>query len=162
MTFDIRQATQDDFEDLLRLNKALFDYELSQGFTATANPGWTYSDDGKKAFQKYLDNENSNVWVAESNGVVVGYLAGTIAIKTFCIPNVVGEVENMFVDEQSRSSGLGAALVEEFKKWAEEKKAGILVVSAWFDNVKARKFYQKQGFRPAAVMHEMTLDRHPE
>lgn len=61
----IRKATIDDLEAILKLNKALFDYETA--FNKEYNLGWTYSEKGKKYFSDRIKHDLSIVLVAEIN-----------------------------------------------------------------------------------------------
>lgn len=157
--FNVRSATIDDLDDILRLNKALFDFEYDEGFTDSCNLDWTYSEDGKRVFRECIEQENKTAFVAlNDQGQTVGYLAAVVATKTFCNPPIVSEIDNMFIDEKYRCSGIGKTLVEEFKKWSKEKNAGLLSVGAWASNKHARDFYEKWGFKEVSVNYQMRAE----
>ena len=84
---------------------------------------------------------NSETWVFELDGVVVGFIA--------LIGNEVGAI---FVDAKFHGQGIGRALVD---------KAGsvrdVLELDVFKDNLVGRKFYEKYGFRQVDEhLHEET------
>lgn len=156
IAFTVRLATKDDLDDILRLNQALFDYEYAEGFTQTYNREWTYSEDGKGYFTKFVQKDDHKGWVAlNDEGVAVGYLIGFVDNLAFRSPQRVSEIEMVYVDEGFRCSGIGKELVDEFKKWSEEQGAGILRVGAMSPNKHARTFYAKWGFVESEIYFEM-------
>ena len=158
IAFDIHVGTQADYEDLLRLNKALFDYEADQGFSHTYNLEWTYSDEGKKYFETFIDDDMHATWIATNDeGVAVGYLIAVVREVAYRSPQTVSEIEMLYIDEGYRCSGIGRCLVDEFKKWSNEQGAGILRVGALAANKHARDFYEKWGFDEAEIMYEIAV-----
>ncbi|HMS25493.1 MAG TPA: GNAT family N-acetyltransferase, partial [Acidimicrobiia bacterium] len=65
------------------------------------------------------------------------------------------EIEMLYIDEGYRCSGIGRCLVDEFKKWSNDRGAGILRVGALAANKHARDFYEKWGFAEAEIMYEI-------
>ncbi len=154
--FNIHRATQNDFDDLLRLNHDLFTYEHDHGFWETYDLDWTYSDDGKRVFRSYFTDDNAAAWVATNeHGEAVGYLAAVFHDKPFRKPNRVSEIEMVYIDENYRCSGIGRTLVDECKKWSTEQGAGIIRVGAMALNQHARDFYEKWGFEEAEIIYEI-------
>lgn len=158
VAFSIRKATADDFDTLLRLNKALFDYEYDQGFSETYDLEWTFSDAGKAYFRKFVDNDNYGAWIAmNDHNEPVGYLIAVVHDLPYRNPHLVAECEMLYIDEGYRCTGIGRTLVEEFKKWSAGKGAGILRVGALAANKHARDFYEKWGFEEAEIMYEIRV-----
>lgn len=73
----------------------------------------------------------AETWVAVEDGRVIGFIA--------LIEHVVG---GLFVDRASRGRGVGTALIE----FAKARK-GPLEVDVFTQNERARRFYEKCGFR---------------
>lgn len=158
IVFEVREVVEGDLDDLLRLNQDLFDYEFEQGFSNTYNREWTYSETGKNFFKSFISDQDRNAWVAvNENGEAVAYIACAMHDLAFRSPTKVCEIEMAYVDEGYRCSGIGRTLVDECKKWASEKNAGIIRVGALAKNKHARDFYQKWGFEEAEIMYEMSL-----
>lgn len=153
MDFNIRQAIPDDFESILKLNKALFDNE--EIFTKEYSLDWTYSDEGKNYLKKTI--ESGLALVAEVNEKVVGYIAISIYSISFRKENPISELDNMFVEDKFRSKGIGKKLVEQAKGLAKDKGARRFKVEATAKNEKAIKFYKDCGFEDFDVILEMNL-----
>jgi ribosomal protein S18 acetylase RimI-like enzyme len=80
--------------------------------------------------------------VAEENGRLVGLL-------TYIVTGAGCEVLTLHVDDRRR--GLGSALIAEVKQIARGAGCTRLEVITTNDNVDALRFYQRRGFRLAAV-----------
>ena len=76
--------------------------------------------------------EKHELWVADEDGVVVGYmgLRGD-------------ELSHLYVDGDARNRGLGAALLEHAKSLRPER----LELWVFQKNEGARRFYERHGFR---------------
>lgn len=153
MDFNIRTATSDDFESVLRLNKALFNNE--EIFTKEYNPKWTYSEEGNNYIKKTI--ELGLVLVAVVNTKVVGYIAISIYNVSFRKENPISELDNMFVEDELRGKGIGKKLVEKARKLAKDKGAKRFRVEATAKNEKAIKFYKDCGFEVFDIILEMDL-----
>jgi GNAT superfamily N-acetyltransferase len=153
----IRRAIPADMAEMQRLNKALYTYENSHRlYEDSFDLEWTYSEAGNKYFRELLsDVPNSTAFVAESDGKVIGYLAAGYREIIYRAGSPVAEIENMCVEEGSRRSGVGRALVETFKQWAEARGAKRLRVTAFAGNAIAISFYRKCGFHD----FELTLEQ---
>ncbi len=122
------------------------------------NLDWTYSEAGLKYFQKRVTSDSAIVLVAEVEGNVVGYILAFINSYTFRKVNPIAEVENMFIDEEYRRSGIGSKLMAELKKIAKERGVRRLKVEAVAQNAKAINFYRSCGFETFETILEMKLD----
>jgi GNAT superfamily N-acetyltransferase len=83
----------------------------------------------------------------------VGYLVGTennLSWRT----NSRGEINHMGVSPLHRSKGIGTLLVAEFKKWCLDHGITHIAATTYFDDTKARNFYQKQGLSPIDITLE--------
>ena len=80
--------------------------------------------------------------VAEENGRLVGVL-------TYVVEGADCEVLTLHVDDRRR--GLGSTLIAEVKEIAQRAGCTRLWVITTNDNVDALRFYQRRGFRLAAV-----------
>lgn len=139
----IRQANLSDLQMIQKLNHELFKLEKKK-YDSTLVTDWPLSVEGKKYFRNLIKNEY--VIVAMDNGVVIGYLAGSINECGAYSLVQYGEINNMFVDEKYRGSGVGTALVNDFKKYCAGKKIRNFKVVASAKNKTAIKFYKTMGF----------------
>jgi GNAT superfamily N-acetyltransferase len=77
--------------------------------------------------------DRQDVWVAERDGRIAGFLALDGDLGTF-----------FYVDPEAQGEGIGAAL---FERAQQERPQGF-GFWAFQDNVKARRFYEKRGCIP--------------
>ncbi len=148
----IRKAKIEELKTVQDLNHDLFDSDSTRDKYMDHN--WPYVD-GKEYFSKRITDDNSICLVAEIDNEIVGYLAGAIMEVESWRPVKRTELENMFVKEEFRSSGIGAKLVNEFFNWSKTKGVQRSLVVAYATNEKAIKFYQKMGFDPESVSLEI-------
>jgi len=146
MKFEIRKAGLGDLNDILSLNKKLFDLEVKSGFDSSLDPNWTETEEANKEITDRISSEDSCGFVVVLDSVVVGYLIGLILEEeTGRSESKYAELEHMFVDDDYRGQGTGKELVEEFRKWAKDKGLSKIKVNVSFRNDKAINFYKKIG-----------------
>ena len=90
-----------------------------------------------------LSKDENGVFVAEQDGRVVGYV--------FC--DIIKEgngltlyIDDLCVDPEVRSCGVGRMLIDRAKEYAKEKNCGFLMLNVWEFNENAVAFYEKYGF----------------
>jgi diamine N-acetyltransferase len=159
MDISIRKAAVEDLESILKLNKALFDYE--EKFNSEYNLGWTYSEKGQNYFRKRIKDDSSIVLVAETGNRIVGYLLIFIDTHSIRKTNPIAEVENMFIDREYRKHGIGTELMKEAIKLIKEKGIKRIDVEVEAQNFEAIKFYKSIGFEDFEITLEMKLDWYP-
>jgi ribosomal protein S18 acetylase RimI-like enzyme len=87
--------------------------------------------------------ETEEVFVAEVEGVVAGYVALQPAGETV-------RIDRLLVAPAHEAAGVGNQLVEWAEGYAIARGATRLQVAAEPDNVRARDFYRRRGFVPVA------------
>lgn len=139
----IRKAHINDLEYIQELNNELFKLE-KENYDPTLVSNWPLTEEGKKYFEDLINNHY--VVVATINDEIVGYLAGSINEKGSYEDVQYGEINNMFIDANYRSYGIGKKLVNKFKIYCKEKNINNLIVTASSKNINAINFYKKNGF----------------
>ena len=139
----IRRANINDLNSIQELNNTLFDLEFNN-YDNTLKQLWPFLKDGKEYFEYAIKNEI--VLVGEVDEKIVGYLAGTISEQLSYLTESFAEIDNMCVNEEYRSLGIGTLLIDEFKKYCKEKNIQNIKVTAYAKNSKAIQFYMKNGF----------------
>ncbi|HEY9165378.1 MAG TPA: GNAT family N-acetyltransferase [Candidatus Kryptonia bacterium] len=127
---DLRKATE---KDVVRVS------ELCSQLGYQANPDMVLSR------LKKIDSEREHrVWVAEIEGLVVGWIqcASRITIESGEFAEIVGLV----VDEKSRTRGIGRKLVEKAERWAKEIGQQSIRVRTNVKRVESNIFYRTLGF----------------
>jgi GNAT superfamily N-acetyltransferase len=108
-----------------------------------------YGDDWRRQqrqdVEKVLDDEEMNVWVAEVDGDVVGFVAAVLKIDSG-----MGEVYMLAVDPEVQNHGLGTQLTDVATDWIREAGFSLALVSTGGDvgHAPARRTYEKAGYIP--------------
>lgn len=104
--------------------------------------------------QARLSAPENGVFVAESNGSVVGYI--------FC--DIIKEgkgntlyIDDLCVDPDCRRMGIGKKLLDKAKSYANETKCSFLMLNVWEFNSNAVDFYKKYGFETRTRHMEIKL-----
>ncbi len=142
---NIRIARESDFEVVQDLNHQLFvsDSEHSNDL----NTNWPYEDEGIVYYKKRIAAEGGVCFVAEIDDEIVGYVIGGWSHINFsAYKGERGELENIYVLEGHRKSGVGSALMVELEKWFKEKGAEYVMVNAFAKNAGAIAFYEHEDF----------------
>ncbi|MDA3836955.1 MAG: GNAT family N-acetyltransferase [Nanoarchaeota archaeon] len=157
MDVDIRKATINDLVRVQELNLKLFEKEYEE-WDSLLDLNWTFSEVGTKYFADRISVDEGFVFVALVNNEIVGYLCGglTKAEEYRKLP-VVAELENTFVLEKFRSSGIGGKMYAKFIEWCKAKNVGKVRVEATAQNELAINFYRNNGFRDYTLVLESDL-----
>lgn len=151
----IRKATLKDLEDILLLSDELTLSDLPYDKEVDIN--WAYTDKGKEYYTEKILGKNGICFVAELDNKIVGY--ATAAQKE--VPSYrlvkVAELENLVVNKEMRSKGIGKKLMDYFIKWAKEIGADKAAVDVFTLNEKGVAFYKREGFLPFETILEMPL-----
>lgn len=117
---------------------------------------WPYTEIGINYYKKLADGSYGHCIVAEVDGVVVGYVA--LAKKEFDYrKSKYVEIENIGVDPQHRSTGIGKQLMDAAAQWAKEQGADRLHVEAFWGNQRGISFYKQNDFFEIGVQLERIL-----
>ena len=151
MNVTIRKAKPEDWETVQRLNHEVI--EDNAQYEDALVVGWSFSDEGTAYFKKVTSSPEYCGLIAEVDGKLVGYLAGTE--KKFPYRNIrVAEIGDMGVSSKYWSNGIGEKLVMEYRKWAKEHGFDRLYVNAYCKNEKAIAFYKKCVLNPIDISLE--------
>lgn len=149
----IRNANIEDLNSILKLNSDLFNKEYDE-YDKSLNLNWV-KDEGGIYFLDKINNPNSFLQVAEMEGMIIGYICGSILEPQTYRQNMkYAELENMFIDENFRGKGIGKTLVKNFIDWCRSFDVKNLSVTASVLNVDGIKFYKNLGFKD----YDLTLD----
>lgn len=120
---------------------------------------------GKQKYTKedlvsVIENNNTPVWVAEVDGVVVGYLFGIyeeIKDHQSLVNRKTLYIDDICVDDKYRGMKIGTNLYEYVKTIARENGCYDITLNVWNLNPGAMKFYEKLGLIPLKVTMEDIL-----
>lgn len=136
-------AKPEDWGTIQKLNNEVFINDSNHD--DDLDPNWPFSEKGIEYYKKLADGKYGHCLIAFQNDTPVGYVA--LAIKDFGYrKSKYVEIENIGVNPEFRSKGIGHLLMQATEKWAKEQNATKLYVSAYFKNIKAINFYKREGF----------------
>ena len=104
-----------------------------------------------------LDDHDVVVFVAERDGVVAGYLYGSLEQRDWmALRDAAGVIHDVIVDPAQRRAGIGRALLLAGLEWLREHGAPRAVLSTAQRNEAAQRLFASVGFRPTMI--EMTRE----
>ena len=158
MESKIKSAKIEDLKRVQELNLMLFEKEYAE-FDSTLNCKWTFGEDGTEYFKGRITEDDGCVFVAVVDNEIVGYLAGGLmdTKKTYRVLPNSAELENMFVLDNRRGTGIGSKLYQAFVDWSKSKGVKRLRVGASAQNVAGIGFYRKNGFSDYDLILETNL-----
>jgi len=156
----IRKAIQNDFSAIIEMPIKLATH-LSKSFDPTVKPDWFLSDDAKEFYLEFLTNPTKCIYVAEEENKIIGFIVGELFDKTeywYRKINCFAELDELYVDEEYRSKGVGAKLMTQFKNWCKEQGVDRISLEVSAANVPSILFYQKHLFKEQYLVMETALD----
>jgi len=153
----IRQAQRKDLEALGRLGAMLMrtHYALDRERFLTPAAG---AERGYASFLgKVIDSDDDRVFVAERDGVVIGYVyvaLEPLSWKELRAP--AGFIHDVAVAEDARRSGVATELIEAAVAWLRDRGAPRVILWSASSNEASRRLFHKLGFRDTMV--EMTME----
>lgn len=155
MDITVKKASIEDLRAIQELNNELFKLEYNN-YDPSLKVGWAFEKEGTDYFTKMITDEV--VFVGKDSNKVIGYLAGSIHVEGSYVIKTLAEIENLYVAEEYRRSGLGARLINEFKKYCMDFRIEEIKVTASAKNSNAIKFYKKNGFEDFECTFKIKLD----
>ena len=125
-------------------------------FNEEFDPAWSLREDAKTrsriAAKEYLKPDPSLiVLVAEVEGSVVGYIRGFLREMPLLREGYIAVITEFYVHPSHRGRRVGATLIERFLEEAKMKGAARIAAEVPSQNVVAKRFYEKLGFREFMV-----------
>ncbi|MHC4464588.1 MAG: GNAT family N-acetyltransferase, partial [Planctomycetota bacterium] len=146
-TLKIRKASLSDLDVLIELSAALqVHIEKSNPLLWRKTEMWWKQ--WRHKLEELLADENSRILIAEIKGEVVGCVFGTVNYQTEYVPNVVGTISRLYVQEVFRRQHIGSRLVRELCQFLMTKNAREISLRYVMGNTEAEDFWKKLGFKP--------------
>lgn len=135
INYNIRKAVKDDISAVCALVKELAEYEkLQDNVTFT-----------EELFYKSIFEKNyARILVCESESKIIGYAIYFYTFSTFSGRGGI-YLEDVYVQENSRASGIGKAFFRFLAKICQEENLGRLEWACLNWNEPSIKFYEKMG-----------------
>jgi ribosomal protein S18 acetylase RimI-like enzyme len=152
----VREMTADDLQPVSELAEQLV--KLHHGWDTTR---FFITKDIAKGYRWYfnslLDDAESLLLVAEVDGVIAGYLYGSVEERDWAkLLDAHGAIHDLFVAESHRKHGVARALMNEARTRLQQKGARQLVLYSASANAQGQALFRALGYRPTMV--EMTMD----
>lgn len=127
----IRTATEKDLQDLLELiRKGLGDEDAKEDFVLVQ--------------LKKLPHEREEVFVADVDGVVAGFIHVEVYSNIYFGP--VGNILGLAVKEEFRRKGFASTLLKTAEEWSKEKGCIGMRLNSGGTRLGAHDFYRSQGY----------------
>lgn len=98
----------------------------------------------------------SFIWVAESGGQLVGFLAARIKrVPPYLGGALVAEIADLWVEPEARAGGLAAGMCDLAQEKMRELQVHSIEVQVLSANQAAGDFWQARGFRPELVQYRL-------
>jgi GNAT superfamily N-acetyltransferase len=138
MSFEIRSARADEAEAIVALYEWLF-----------APPGSVPAawDERRAAvaLHQAIESHDAAVLVAEADdGALIGFVTSYQDLHSVRF-GYRAWVEDLAVDPERRSQGVGKALLDAAKAWARERGATHLELDSALARTDAHRFYEREG-----------------
>lgn len=148
--FTVRRGKRDDAPEAARL------WMMSAEEHTEHDPVYKTAPGAERVMRRFLADlaasGHSFLFVALVGERVVGFVSGELreGSPTFQ-PKKWASVDDVFVEPEHRSSGVGKALMQAVQDWATEKGADGVSLQVAAANERGRRFYEKLGFREVSV-----------
>lgn len=111
----------------------------------------------RRYFQSQLTEEGVLLLTAEVDGVIGGYLFGTLESRDWAkLLDAHGAIHDVYVASSHRRLGVAQALMNEAKTRFQKLGAKQVVLYSASANVEGQSLFKRLGYRPTMV--ELTLD----
>jgi len=150
----IRPVRIDEKEALQKLNQEAF--EDNAAYDPDLCMDWAMSDKGKAHFTNIFKNPDSQCFVADDAGVLVGYIVLSKKEMDYRKSKCV-EINDVGVTPLYQSKGVGSLLMEKAKEWAKGRGYQKMYVSCYFHNTRGVAFYKKNGLTELDLGLEIDL-----
>jgi GNAT superfamily N-acetyltransferase len=137
MDAEVRPAREDDIPALIGAYEWLFAPPGSRP------PSWD-EQRAVVALREAIGSRDSMVLVAEDDGGLRGFITGYFDMHSVRFGYRVW-VEDLAVDPERRSAGIGKRLLDAMKGWARERGASHLELDSAETRHDAHRFYERQG-----------------
>ncbi len=137
MSFEVRAARLEEAEEIVPLYEWLF---APPGSTPAA---WDERR-AEVALRQAIESHDSVVLVAEDGGELIGFITGYQDLHSVRF-GYRAWVEDFAVAPERRSQGVGKALLDAAKAWAQERGATHLELDSALARTDAHRFYEREA-----------------
>jgi GNAT superfamily N-acetyltransferase len=157
----VRAAAQRDIPQLLALIRRYWEFEGIAGFEALRIEPLLKQLIGPTS-SGAVRPHTAAVWVAETDGRLVGYLIAII-LPSLEHQGLMAEIDEMFIVPEVRARGVGRQLLTSLEDTLAARGCVRLQLQLGITNTGARAFYRRLGFGPREgyALYDKRLDPRP-
>jgi GNAT superfamily N-acetyltransferase len=137
MAAEIRQAEIPEASRVIEMYGWLFE---PPGYTP---PGWDPRR-AERVLKEAIEDDHSAVMVADDGGGLVGVCTAYLELNSVRFGQRCW-VEDLAVDPDRRSEGIGGALLDAAEAWARDGGATHLELDTGLDRTDAQRFYERRN-----------------
>ena len=147
MNIAIRIATADDLEELQKIGKQTFCETFADDNTPDNMQKYLEQNFSIAQLTTELNNYNSEFHLATIANKTIGYLKINFGASQTELKDVTAlEIERIYVLKEFYGKEVGQLLFDKALRIAQQKKVHYIWLGVWEMNLRAIKFYQKNGF----------------
>ncbi|MFA6419497.1 MAG: GNAT family N-acetyltransferase [archaeon] len=156
----IRKANENDFASIMEMPVKLAAH-LEKTYDPTIKEDWFLGSEAREFYFDFLSDKQKCFFVAEEENKIIGFVTGELIERTefwYRKINCFASLDEIFIDEEYRSKGIGAKLMTQFKDWCKEQGAERINLEVSTTNVPAILFYHKHAFQDQYLIMETALE----
>jgi ribosomal protein S18 acetylase RimI-like enzyme len=143
-----RRTRREDIPVLKKLYNQLHQHhrEIRTAREWIAQPDEAVTEYFGRTLEKQIDDENVFMLTALLDERIVGFVRVTKrTIEGFSEEHAY--MDPMMVAPEIRGQGIGTELFRRGIEWGDEQNLGSIWLDVWEENVRARKMYEREGWR---------------
>ena len=154
MKYEIRLAREENLDEVFELWKKLMEEhkKMDPAFFSDIDEGLY-----KNGLIEFYFSNAKEIFVAICEGKIVGYISTSIWIGSLYNTMLSCIIDDLMVDSQYRKMGIGKALIEKMKDWADENMADRIELNVIHKNTKGYEFFKRYGFQDSWHKLELNL-----
>ena len=147
MTLTFRLCDINDLDELFSISRSTYYNSFAVDNTTENMTMYLDSAFSKSNLTNELENKESNFYFVYLMDVVVGYFKINWGnAQTDLKDNDALEIERIYVLKEFQRKHLGQKMLAKIIEIAKNKKAKYIWLGVWEKNIKAIRFYEKNGF----------------
>ncbi|MFA9289112.1 MAG: GNAT family N-acetyltransferase [Weeksellaceae bacterium] len=154
MNIVIREYEPSDRNDLLNLYEKDGDFFMSIDSLKRCRKGDGYAEHFVKEITDDITKKEGKIYVAETEGKVVGVIAGSISYLESDVESIDtkrGRVTELFIEQNYRGQHIGSQLMQKIETYFKEQNCNIINIEVFAENPNAQKFYDTHGYKPRNI-----------
>lgn len=153
---NVRDARDTDRAALLRFHQSLYWEHRDRVVAREDLPLIAYQDYERilaDDLRALMSDRDAHVLIAEADGKPIGYITGRKRVESGRVLPRRGIIEDWYVEESARGSGVGKRLLDELERRFVDGGCQVIESATWSGNEAARRVHDAMGFREIRVIY---------